>query len=107
MSLTGWKQEERHFASLFGGKRFQANTGGPLDFETSGYVGQVKHLKTCSLPKLTLLAMDVSDQGQLRGKTGVLGVKLSAGSGLWTPRLIIFTESAWLTGPGKEFADER
>lgn len=92
-----WKAEERHAAALFGGRRFTANTGGTVDFESRGFVGQVKHVRRLSLAALEVLALETERLG-FRGtqrKCGMVVVKRSAGRGRRTPRLIVLTEAAW------------
>ncbi len=92
-----WKVEERRAAALFGGRRFAANTGGALDFETSRYVGQVKHVRRLSLAALEALALEMERAGFRCSpwKCGVAVVKRRAGRGRKTPRLIILTETVW------------
>ncbi len=92
-----WKAEERQAAALLGGARFKANTGGALDFESDGYVGQmkhetnayvgqVKHVRRLSLATLEALALEVKR---------IVVVKRRAGKGQTTPRLVVLTEAAW------------
>lgn len=78
-----WKTEERRAAALFGGQRYPANTGGARDFETSRYVGQVKHVRRLSLTALEALAREVERLGlqQRPLKLGVVVVKRRAGKG--------------------------
>ncbi len=92
-----WKAEERRAAALFGGRRFSANSGGALDFETSRYVGQVKHVRRLSLTVLEALAVEMERVGVRKRprKCGVVVIKRRAGRGRRTPRLIILTESVW------------
>lgn len=92
-----WKAEERHAAALFGGARFKANTGGAIDFETDGYVGQVKHVKHLSLAELEAIALEVERIGfqKTPPKMGVVIVKRRAGRGRETPRLVVLTEATW------------
>jgi hypothetical protein len=92
-----WKAEERRAAALFGGTRFKANTGGPLDFETAEYVGQVKHVQRLSLVELEALALEMERIGREKSppKLGVVVVKRRAGQGRATPRLVILTEAVW------------
>ncbi len=45
MADKPWKREERHAATLIGGSRFGANTGGRIDAESPQIVAQVKHVK--------------------------------------------------------------
>lgn len=98
-----WKQAERDAAKLFGGRRFPANTGGPLDFETTGYVGQVKHRARLSLAELEALAVEMERVGFQKSppKMGVVVVKRRARKP--TPRLIVCTEAVWreMTGVGR------
>lgn len=79
---------------------------GALDFDGSGFCGQVKHVKRLSLPELARLAQEVERIGFQASppRIGVVVVKLKAGRGYPTPRLIVLTEAAWreLNGPVKE-----
>lgn len=95
MSDKPWKAEERRAAALCGGTRFPANGGGPVDFESPGYVGQVKHVKRLSLATLEELAVEVERIGAAKAKVGVVVVKRRAGRGQPTPRLIVMIEAAW------------
>lgn len=99
-----WKAEERRAAAMFGAQRFAANTGGVIDFETEGYVGQVKHVRRLSLAALEALALEMERLGfqKTAQRCGVVLVKRRAGRGRRTPRLIVFTETAWrsLTASG-------
>lgn len=92
-----WKAEERRAAALFGGRRFAANAGGAVDFETSRYVGQVKHVRRLSLAALETLAVAMERVGFRRSprKCGVVVVKRRPGRGKVTPRLIVLTEAVW------------
>lgn len=89
MSRTGWKPVERDAAALFGGKRFEANTGGRLDFETDEWCGQVKNPQRISLATIERLAAEMDVIATAKGKRGVLVVKRSAGKGVRTPLLVI------------------
>ncbi len=97
MADRPWKAEERRAAALFGGTRFPGNAGGALDFETPGYVGQVKHRRVLSLAQVEMLAVEMEHLGGRRTppKPGVLVVKRRAGRGQPTPRLIVVTEAVW------------
>jgi len=90
-----WKAEERRAAALCGGTRFPANVGGPLDFETERYVGQVKHVQRLSLAGLERLAVEVERLGDTRGKAGVVIVKRRAGCGHATARLVVMTDEGF------------
>ena len=90
-----WKQEERDAAKVFGTERFKANTGGPIDFESKSFVGQVKHVKTMSLKQLEDLAMEMEVHGAVAKKIGVVTVKRRGGSGKPTVRLVVLTDSMW------------
>jgi hypothetical protein len=87
VSRSGWKRCERDAAACYGGSRFKANTGGPLDFETETHVGQVKNVKRLTLAALEALAIEVDRNGAARGKIGVVVVKRSGGAGVATPML--------------------
>jgi hypothetical protein len=89
VSRTNWKRVEGLAAACYGGSRFAANTGGPLDFETETHVGQVKNVKRLTLKALETLAIEAHDIGFRKGKIGVLVVKRSAGQGIPTPMLEI------------------
>lgn len=103
MPDKAWKAEERRAAALFGGTRFKANTGGALDFETAGYVGQVKHRARLSLAELEALAVEMERVGFQKSppKMGVVVVKRRRGGK--TPRLVVCTENVWkeMNGVGR------
>ena len=90
-----WKAEERQVAALFGGTRFPANTGGPVDVETEGFVVQVKHVKRMALAELEALALEIERIGFQKRvpKIGVVSIKRRAGKK--TPRLLVLTEAMW------------
>jgi hypothetical protein len=90
-----WKAEERTVARLFAGRRHWANQGGRVDVEGPAVLGQVKHLRVCSLAALERLAVELEDLGRQQGKAGLVVVKRRAGRGLQTPRLIVMTEATW------------
>ncbi len=90
-----WKREERHAATLIGGSRFGANTGGRIDAESPQIVAQVKHVKRLSLAELEALAVEVGQLGAKRGKVGVVVVKRRAGSGKPTHRLVVMTQAVF------------
>jgi len=95
-----WKQEERIAATLFGGKRFRANTGDALDFEGAvagfRFVGQVKHRRSYSIPALERLALDMEEQAMQTNAVGVVVYKRRAGRGEPTSRLVVMTDVMWL-----------
>jgi len=92
-----WKRAERQAAALFGGRRFPANTGDAVDFETATVVGQVKHVRHLSLAGLEALAVEAERIGALRTlpKAGVVIVKRRAGRGRSTTRIVVMTDAAW------------
>lgn len=95
-----WKKEEREAATLFGGKRFRANTGDALDFAGSvagfRFVGQVKHRRAYSIPALERLALDMEEQAIKEQAVGVVVYKRRAGGGNPTSRLVVMTDVMWL-----------
>lgn len=95
MSDTPWKAEERHVASLLGGRRHWANSGRRVDVEGPAYLCQVKHRRVCSLAELERLALELERLGEAEGKAGLVVVKRRAGRGQPTPRLILMTEPVW------------
>lgn len=95
MTDKPWKQAERDAAALFNGTRYPANTGGPVDFETDRYVGQVKHVKSFSLAQLEGLAVELAELGSQKGKIGLVVIKRRSGKGHPTPQLIVLTNEAW------------
>jgi len=99
MANRPWKVEERRAAAVFGGSRFKANTGGPLDFETADVVGQVKHVRNLSLTALEALAVKMERIGKAKApaKLGVVVVHRRPGRGHVTPRLVVLTETTWRT----------
>ncbi len=95
MADKPWKREERHAATLIGGSRFGANTGGRIDAESPQIVAQVKHVKRLSLAELEALAVEMATLGAKRGKVGVVVVKRRAGRGTATPRLVVMCEATF------------
>jgi len=95
MSRHGWKRAERHAAALIGGRRYPANTGGPVDCESATCVAQVKARGRLSLAELTTLAVEMERVGRERGKHGLVIVKCSAGRGRATPYLVTMTAAVW------------
>ncbi len=95
-----WKKEEREAATLFGGKRFRANTGDALDFEGKiagfKFVGQVKHRRTYSIPALERLALDMEEHAIKEQAVGVVVYKRRAGRGEPTSRLVVMTDVMWV-----------
>ena len=92
-----WKKFERSSAKFFGGERFPANMGGPLDFEGPIVAGQCKNVKELSFHRLETLAIQAHlDAEKLDGqKVGVVVTKRRAGTGHKTPALITFTKDAF------------
>lgn len=90
-----WKAHERKAAAIIGGARKWANSGEAIDCESSWAVVQAKEVKACSLAALTVLALEAERQGTQRQKVGMVVVKLRAGRGRETPRLIVLTEAAF------------
>lgn len=95
-----WKKEEREAATLFGGKRFAANTGDALDFTGNLYgirfVGQVKHRRTLPFPMLERLVIEMEEHGLKDNAVGVVVAKRRAGKGQPTSRVVMMTEVMWL-----------
>jgi hypothetical protein len=95
MSRTNWKHRERQAATMLGGRRYPASTGGPIDVESAGVVGQVKERKRASLAQLEAWAGEIARVGDQKQKAGVVMVKRSAGRGVPTPWLVVMTEDVW------------
>lgn len=74
-----FKVFERECAALFGTKRFKANTGDSLDFESDHVVGQCKLRKHLSLEALTQLAEQARADGLRLHKLGVVCAKVRRG----------------------------
>ncbi len=89
MSDKPWKQFERDCAAHFGCTRFPANMGGRVDAESETVVIQCKNVKSMSLAALTALVDDITHIGKVRGKSGVVCIKLRAGSGKPTTTLLV------------------
>lgn len=90
-----WKREERHAATLIGGKRYPANSGGKVDVQSSRFVVQVKHVKRMSLAELEGLTVAMATLGAKHGKVGVVVVKRRAGRGTPTHRLVVMTHEVF------------
>lgn len=96
-----WKAAERDAAALIGGRRHPANTGGPVDAESSWAVAQCKHVRRLALAELERLAVEANRQGAQRRKVGLVVVKRRAGRGVPTPTLVVMTSAAFreVSGP--------
>lgn len=96
-----WKAHERRAAKLLGGKRYWANSGEAVDVESSAFVVQCKHVKSCSLAQLEILAVEAMRQGDQKSKVGLVYIKRRAGHGMETPALIVMTEAMFraMSGP--------
>lgn len=92
MADCAWKQFERHAASLFDGKRYWANAGERVDFESEWAIGQCKLVKSLSLEALTQLAEEMEADAGKKEKVGVVVTKVRRGSGTPSPTLIVMTE---------------
>ena len=92
-----WKAEERQVARLLGGERYPANSGRRVDVESDRFISQVKHRRTCSLAQLEALAVELDQLGRTQSKLGLVCVKRRAGRGFKTPRLIVMTETVWMS----------
>jgi hypothetical protein len=86
---------ERRAAAIFGGRRFPASIGGPADFETERFVGQVKNTNRLSQGELGRLCEQIAEYGFSRGKLGVVVTKAAAGRGNETPIIISATAEVW------------
>lgn len=97
MSRTAWKLRERQAAAIFNTTRAPANTGGPWDFCSDAYVGQVKERKALSIAELTALTLEMERLGAQMSppRSGVVVVKHSAGRGRPTPFVVCCTETVW------------
>src|SRR5215470_17301785 len=101
MTDRPWKRHERETAGLIGGRRYPANSGGPVDAESSWAVAQAKHVRRLSLAELERLAVEGERQGAQRAKVGLVVVKRRAGRGLPTPVLVVMTAAMFrqMSGP--------
>lgn len=95
MGNKPWKVHERRSATLIAGKRHTANQGGPVDVESEHLVAQCKLVQSMSLSELTAHALAIEAEGQRRGKSALLMVKLRSGKGVETPTLVIVTGDTW------------
>lgn len=90
-----WKQFEADSASLFGGKRFWANSGERIDFEGPYHQGQCKLVKSLSLEALTKLVEEVDELANKSNKSGVVCVKVRRGKGKASPGLVVMSFTQW------------
>lgn len=95
MPDSAWKQQERLVADLIGGKRLPANSGHKIDCEGPRFVAQAKLVQRMSLDELTALAEKIAQEGQTRGKLGVVGVKVRRGAGVKSPVLVVMTDETF------------
>jgi hypothetical protein len=91
VSGKAWKQFETRVAKMLDGRRFWANSGEQIDVESEDCVVQCKNVVRMSLTALTQLAWDAERQGKVKGKTGIVAVKLRCGKGIETPVLFVVT----------------
>jgi len=86
------KALERYVASLHPqGRRYPADTGGPVDVEWPGVIFQCKHRAALSLGELTRLVED-----RPAGAYHVLAVKHRRGKGVESPVLFVLHELEFL-----------
>lgn len=97
MPDSAWKQLERSVADLIGGKRLPANSGHAIDCESAGFVAQAKLVQRMSLDELTALAEKIAQEGLIRNKLGVVGVKVRRGAGVKSPVLVVMTDETFKT----------
>lgn len=95
MPDSAWKQLERAVGALIGGKRLAANSGHAIDCEGPRFVAQAKLVQRMSLDELTALAETIAKEGQMRGKLGVVGVKVRRGPGVKSPILVVMTDETF------------
>lgn len=93
--MSAWKQFERDVASLFGGRRFWANSGEQIDVEGPTVIAQCKLVQRLSLEQLTQLAEAVERQALPKFKAGVVAVKVRRGCGRASPTLVVMTAAVW------------
>ena len=102
----GWKKQERAAAALFGTRRKPANTGGPADFDSGTFVGQVKFVRAMGLAELEreALAMEALGFRLSPPRIGVVVVKRKRGKA----QLVVLTEAAWreMNGTGGDEQEE-
>lgn len=106
MADRAWKRQERDCAALFDGKRFPANVGHRLDFESAWAIGQCKLVKTLSLEALTQLAEEMEREGRAANKLGVVCVKIRRGRGTPSPMLVVVTAAQWRAWVGGRRGDQ-
>ena len=95
MPDSAWKQHERAVADLIGGKRLPASSDETVDCEGPRFVAQAKLVQRLSLDELTVLAQKIADEGDTRGKLGVVGVKVRRGAGVKSPILVVMTDETF------------
>lgn len=103
MADKRWKQFERFAAEAIGGKRFWANSGEAIDCESDEFVAQCKLVKTLSLAALSELCKTAAEQGQAKGKVGVVVTKVSKRQ---LPAIISMTVEQFQQLAGTEDDDE-
>ena len=104
MADKPWKQFEREMATLLGGVRFWANSGGAVDCEGPLFLAQCKHVESLSLNALAELAKKAEHDGKKRvtqlrkdpdPRLGVVGVKTRPGSGKKSVTLVVMTANVF------------
>lgn len=87
-----WKKFETSVARTLQGRRFWANSGEAIDVESDRFVVQCKNVARMSLKELTDLCEVAGEQGEARGKIGMVAVKLRAGMGIRSSTVYAMTE---------------
>ena len=90
-----WKQMERNVGLITNTKRYPANQGGLIDTEGPEYITQCKERKVLSLEQMTKLVEEIEAVAKMKGKKGLLAVKVRRGSGHQSPILIIQSATQW------------
>lgn len=95
MADSAWKQLERTVADLIGGRRLPASSDETVDCEGPRFVAQAKLIQRMSLEELTALAEKIAQEGQRRGKLGLVGIKVRRGAGVKSPVLMVMTDETF------------
>ena len=97
MSDKPWKAFERWWAKKIGGKRYPANSGGPIDVYSAVWGVQCKNVKNMSLNTICDLARSVAvdaklmknQQGEIEPRLGIVGMRNRLGSGVPSTDVVI------------------
>jgi hypothetical protein len=91
MTDKPWKKWERLCAEVISGSRYPFNSGGAVDVESEGIVGQCKEVQKLHLAEVVRLAVEIEAVAKKKGKEGVAFIRHKAGRGNYSPGVVVMT----------------